>query len=84
MYRKLVREKTNFKYLIFLRVGAYLGVNVLWITLAFCVGLIILNVLNTVLVERMSSDLAFAITGVVLLVSGMAYLVTCGIMLEAL
>jgi hypothetical protein len=60
------------------------GVNVLWVTLAFCVGLIILNVLNTVLVERMDSDVAFAISGIVLLVSGMAYLVSCGIMLEAL
>jgi hypothetical protein len=60
------------------------GVNVLWITLAFCVGLIILNVLNTILVERMDSDMAFAISGIVLLVSGMAYLVSCGIMLEAL
>ncbi|AYA76938.1 hypothetical protein DOE78_16655 [Bacillus sp. Y1] len=61
-----------------------MGVNVLWVTLAFCVGLIILNVLNTVLVERMDSDVAFAISGIVLLVSGMAYLVSCGIMLEAL
>ncbi|MGG7617838.1 hypothetical protein [Bacillus coreaensis] len=61
-----------------------MGVNVLWVTLAFCVGLIILNVLNTVLVERMNSDVAFAISGIVLLVSGVAYLVTCGIMLEAL
>lgn len=61
-----------------------MGVNVLWITLAFCVVLIILNVFNTVLVERINSDLAFAITGIVLLVSGMVYLVTCGIMLEAL
>jgi len=60
------------------------GVNVLWVTLAFCVGLIILNVFNTILVERMNSDVAFAISGIVLLVSGMAYLVTCGIMLEAL
>jgi hypothetical protein len=60
------------------------GVNALWVTLAFCVGLIILNVLNTVLVERMNSDVAFAISGIVLLVSGMAYLVTCGIMLEVL
>lgn len=61
-----------------------MGVNVLWVTLAFCVGLIILNVLNTVLVERMDSDVAFAISGIVLLISGMAYLVSCGIMLEAL
>lgn len=61
-----------------------MGVNVLWVTLAFCVGLIILNVLNTVLVGRMNSDVAFAISGIVLLVSGVAYLVTCGIMLEAL
>ncbi|WP_066047279.1 hypothetical protein [Robertmurraya korlensis] len=61
-----------------------MGVNVLWVTLAFCVGLIILNVLNTILVERMNSDVAFAISGIVLLISGMAYLVTCGIMLEAL
>ena len=61
-----------------------MGVNVLWVTLAFCVGLIILNVLNTVLVERMNSDVAFAISGIVLLVSGVAYLVSCGIMLEAL
>jgi hypothetical protein len=61
-----------------------MGVNVLWVTLAFCVGLIILNVLNTVLVERLDSDVAFAISGIVLLISGMAYLVSCGIMLEAL
>ncbi|MCM3599682.1 hypothetical protein M3175_02990 [Robertmurraya korlensis] len=61
-----------------------MGVNVLWVTLAFCVGLIILNVLHTVLVERMNSEVAFAISGIVLLVSGMAYLVSCGIMLKAL
>lgn len=61
-----------------------MGVHVLWVTLAFCVGLIILNVLNTILMERMDCDKAFAISGVVLLISGMAYLVSCGIMIEAL
>jgi predicted MFS family arabinose efflux permease len=64
--------------------GSYVGVNVLWVTLAFGVCLTIQNVLNTFLVERMDHDVAFAISGIVLLVSGMAYLFTCGIMLEAL
>lgn len=61
-----------------------MGVNVLWVTLAYGVCLTIQNVLNTFLVERMDNDVAFAISGIVLLVSGMVYLFTCGMMLEAL
>ncbi len=61
-----------------------MGVNVLWVTLAFGVCLTVQNVINTFLMERIDNDVAFAISGIVLLFSGMVYLFTCGIMLEAL
>jgi hypothetical protein len=60
------------------------GVNVLWVTLVYGVSLTIQAVLNTFLVKRLDHDVAFAISGVVLLFSGMVYLITCGLMLEVL